>query len=95
MSGSERITAELYSKLHLLEELAVAKHTPPRQAFQEYLGMLPVKYHPTRNVSLSQQTFVDSILHDDRGLPVLILQLENQQHLILLSVLAVKKLLPV
>ena len=86
MSSSERIQAELYSKLCLLDELGSVKHMPMRQAFQAYLGMLPKKFHPniTDNICVSQQTFVDSIMNENHGLPVLIVNLDRQQqHLML------------
>ena len=84
-STSDKTKAELYSKLCLLDELVVTKYMPLRQAFEDYIGMIPAMYHPDmHNISLAQQTFVDSILNKDRGLPVVIAKPDgNKQYIVL------------
>ena len=48
--------------------------------------MLPKKFHPNikDNICVSPQTFVDSIINENHGLPVLIVNLDrHHQHLML------------
>ena len=63
----------------------MTKYILLREAFEDYIVMLPAEYHPDiSNKSFAQQTFVDSILHDTLGMSVLIVKPDKCQKCLML-----------
>ena len=84
-STSDSAKAKLYSKLNLLHELKLKGNISLQECYEEYLGMIPINYHP--NYTLRKDAvnaFVDSLLLENQGLPVLIVNFTNRNREIVL-----------
>ena len=82
--------AILWSKINLLQELNTRQHMQLHEFYDKYLGMLPAEYHPKYSIKKGGvKSFVDSILSEHTGLPILIVNFHNgRRHVILFELVA-------